>query len=124
MFSMRAAQQSGDAAGTIREVPVDLFIRDVRNNTYLGACRSTSILLDFAIQTVSDRRSGASAPPKRGYSDRLLALRAGEDSVLLTECEAEALAVAIKKLSVFAAALDNARNFAGKARAEGGGVRT
>jgi hypothetical protein len=83
MFSMRAAQQRGSAGGTIREVPVDLFIRDVRNNTYL-------------------------------------ALRTGEDLVLLTECEAEALAVAIKKLSVFAAALDNARNFAGKVRAEGG----
>jgi hypothetical protein len=87
MFSMRAAQQRGPATGTIKEVPVDLSIRDVRNNTYL-------------------------------------ALRAGEDSVLLTECEAEALAVAIKKLSVFAAALDNARNFAGKARAEGGGERS
>ena len=87
MFSMLAAQQRGSADGTIREVPVDLFIRDVRNNTYL-------------------------------------ALRAGDDSVLLTECEAEALAVAIRKLSGSGAALDNARNFAGKARAEGGGERT
>jgi hypothetical protein len=52
-----------------------------------------------------------------------VALRAGEDSLLLTECEAEALSVAIKKLSVFASALDNATNFAGKARAEGGGER-
>ncbi len=86
MFSMQAAQQRGSAAGTIREVPVDLSVQDFRNNTYL-------------------------------------ALRAGEDSVLLTECEAEALAVAIKKLSVFASALDNARNFAGKARADGGGER-
>ncbi len=86
MFSMRAALQRGTAAGTISEVPVDLSIRDVRNNTYL-------------------------------------ALRAGEDSLLLTECEAEALAVAIRKLSVMATALDNARDFAGKTRAEGGGER-
>ncbi len=86
MFSMRAARQSGSPSGTISEVPLDLAVRDVRNNTYL-------------------------------------ALRAGEDSVLLTECEAEALAVAIRKLSVFASALDNARNFAGKARAEGAGER-
>jgi len=50
-----------------------------------------------------------------------LALRAGEDSVLLTECEAEALAVAIRKLSVFASALDNARDFAEGARTENGG---
>ena len=86
MFSMRAAQQSGPPTGPIREVPLDLFVRDVHSNTYL-------------------------------------ALRAGEDCVLLTECEAEAVAAAIKKLSVFASALDNARNFAGKARAEGGGER-
>ena len=52
-----------------------------------------------------------------------VALRAGENSLLLTECEAEALAVAIKKLSVFASALDNARDFAGKTRTEGGGER-
>ena len=86
MFSMRAAQQRGSAAGMIREVPIDLSIQDLRNNTYL-------------------------------------ALRAGDDSVLLTECEAEALAVAIKKLSVFASALDNARDFAGKAGGEGGEER-
>ena len=84
MFSMKAAQQRGSAAGTIRAVPVDLSIRDFRNNTYL-------------------------------------VLRAGEDSLLLTECEARALAVAVRKLSVLATALDNARDFAGKARAKGGG---
>ncbi|MHC5058173.1 MAG: hypothetical protein ACYTKD_26235 [Planctomycetota bacterium] len=77
MFSMRAALQSGSPSGTISEVPVDLSVRDVRNNTYL-------------------------------------ALRAGEDSLLLTECEACALAVAIRKLSVLATALDNARDHIGK----------
>ena len=86
MFSMRAAQQSVSSSGKISEVPVDLSVRDVRNNTYL-------------------------------------ALRAGEDSLLLTECEAEALAVAIRKLSVMATALDSARDFAGKAKDEGGGER-
>jgi hypothetical protein len=72
-FSMRAALQSGPPSGTISEVPVDLSIKDVRNNTYL-------------------------------------ALRAGEDSLLLTECEAEALAAAIRKLAVLATAPDNARD--------------
>jgi hypothetical protein len=86
MFSMLAAQQRGTVCGTIREVPVDLFIQDYRNNTYL-------------------------------------ALRAGDDLLLLTECEAEALAVAIRKLSVMAAALDNARDFVKKTRAENGGGR-
>ncbi len=52
-----------------------------------------------------------------------LALRVGEDSVLLADCEAEALAVAIQKLSVFASALDNARDFAEGARTEDGGER-
>jgi hypothetical protein len=84
MFSMRSAQQRGPASGPIREVPVDLAIVDVRNNTYL-------------------------------------ALRAGEESLLLTECEARALAVAIRKLSVLATALDNARSFAAEAAARDGG---
>jgi hypothetical protein len=52
-----------------------------------------------------------------------VALRVSEDSLLLTECEAEALSVAIKKLSVFASALDNARDFAEGARTEDGGER-
>jgi hypothetical protein len=39
-----------------------------------------------------------------------LALRAGESSVLLTECEAEALTSAIGKLSIFATALCSARD--------------
>ncbi|MHC5054461.1 MAG: hypothetical protein ACYTKD_07070 [Planctomycetota bacterium] len=77
VFSMRAARQSGFPSGTISEVPIDLSVRDVRNNTYL-------------------------------------ALRAGEDSLLLTECEAEALAAAIRKLSVLATAPDNARDHIGK----------
>jgi hypothetical protein len=76
ILSMRAALQSGSPSGTISEVPVDLFIRDVRNNTYL-------------------------------------ALRAGEESLLLTECEAEALAPAIRKLSVLATAPDSARDHIG-----------
>ena len=37
--------------------------------------------------------------------------------------EGVAVAAAIKKLSVLASALDNARDFAAKARAEGGGER-
>ncbi len=77
MFSMRAARQSGSPSGKISEVPVDLFIRDVCNSTYL-------------------------------------ALRAVEDSLLLTECEACALAIAIRKLSVLATAPDNARDHIGK----------
>jgi hypothetical protein len=83
MFSMRAAQQRGSAAGPIREVPVDLCIRDFRNNTYL-------------------------------------VLRAGDESLLLTECEARALAVAIRKLSVMATALDNARSFTAEPGTRGG----
>jgi len=34
--------------------------------------------------------------------------------VLLTECEAEAVAAAIKKLSILASALDNARDHIGE----------
>ena len=83
MFSMLAAQQRGPATGAIREVPVDLSIRDVGNNTYL-------------------------------------ALGTGGRSLLLTECEARALAVAIRKLAVLATALDNARDFASKPAAGDG----
>jgi hypothetical protein len=86
MFSMRAALQLDSPSGRIREVPVDLSVRHLRNNTYL-------------------------------------ALQAGEESILLTECEAEALAVAIRKLSVMATALDSARDFTVEARAEGGEER-
>jgi hypothetical protein len=83
MFSMKASLQSGSESGRITEVPVDLLIRDVHNNTYL-------------------------------------ALRAGEDSLLLTECEACALAVAIRKLSILATAPDSARDHIGKVALDGG----
>ncbi|MHC5058696.1 MAG: hypothetical protein ACYTKD_28900 [Planctomycetota bacterium] len=49
-----------------------------------------------------------------------LALRAGEDSLLLTECEACALAVAIRKLSVLATAPDNARDHIGQVSLDDG----
>ena len=48
-----------------------------------------------------------------------LALRAGGLSVLLTECEAEALIAAVGKLSIFATALSNARDHIGKFPPEG-----
>lgn len=49
----------------------------------------------------------------RGQS--YLALRAGDVVVLLTECEAKALASAVRTLSVLATAPDSARDHIGKA---------
>lgn len=48
-----------------------------------------------------------------------LALRVGESSVLLTECEAEALIAAIEKLAIFATALCSARDHIGKFSSSG-----
>ena len=50
-------------------------------------------------------------------ADSYLALRAGSSAVLLTECEARALAIAIKELSIRATAFDSARDHIGKASA-------
>ena len=79
MLTMMVALQAGPDAGPTAEVPLDVFIQDVRGEAYL-------------------------------------ALRAGKLSVLLTECEAEALIAAVGTLSIFATALDSARDFIGKAR--------
>ena len=49
----------------------------------------------------------------RGQS--YLALRAGSVEVLLTECEANALAAAVRTLSILATAPDSARDHIGKA---------
>ncbi len=56
--------------------------------------------LDLAIEDV------------RGQS--YLALRAGSVVVLLTECEANALAAAVRTLSILATASDSARDHIGK----------
>lgn len=73
MLTMMVALQAEPAVGPTAEVPFDIFIQNIRAESYV-------------------------------------ALRAGGFSVLLTECEAEALRAAIGKLSISATALCNARD--------------
>ena len=82
MLTLMVAMQAEPAAGPTAEVPLDVFIQDVRGEAYL-------------------------------------ALRASKFSILLTECEAEALIAAVGKLSIFATALSNARDHIGKFPPEG-----
>ena len=81
-------------------------------------------MLTMSVAAEGPKGSLAEVPLDLGIEDvhgqSYLALRAGGVAVYLTECEARALAAAVRTLSILASAPDSARDHIGKVVPDGG----